>query len=356
MSSFKEIVFIVQKSQTQSLGFERIAMEMAREMETELKTRLVIVSPLQRIPFRTSFPLFETWLNYLNFLFACIFASLRKELVYIMGKDAGICLPLIRMFSTAKIFTQIHYRHKRTDRRNYRYRLWERISERLSLKFSDRVFVDNEQARSFFKEEYGQETKLIAYGTDHIRKVDTAETKSLSKKKFALSFMPASHSQAIMALKSFAQYPKYDYYLILEQNYDQLSDELKAYQEYTHIHFIKANQAYEPFLEQAYLYLHLEPTVKARLRLLEAMKWGKYVLCYSSTFSRKLTENEASYFSNHSQLLTALHKAVKQSHFDQGKYMQQLADKLNWNTAATQILEEIESLEEKVLIPEMADA
>lgn len=356
MSSFKEIVFIVQKSQTQSLGFERIAMEMARAIEPDLKTKLVLVSPPQRIPFTSSFPRFEVWLNYLNFLFACFFASLGKELVYVMGKDAGICLPVIRMFSSAKIFTQIHYRHKRTDRRNYRYRLWERISERLTLKFSDRVFVDNEQACAFFNEEYGQETKLIAYGTDHIHKIEKAESKPLNKKKFAISFMPASQSQAIMALKSFAQYPKYDYYLILEQDYDQLSDELKAYQEYTHIHFIKANQAYEPYLEQAYLYLHLEPTVKARLRLLEAMKWGKYLICFSSTFSRKLTENEASYFSNHSQLLTALHKAVKQSHFDQGKYMQQLADKLSWSTAATQILEEMESLEEKVLIPEMADA
>ena len=111
MSSFKEIVFIVQKSQTQSLGFERIAMEMARAIEADLKTRLVIVSPPQRIPFKTSFPLLESWLKNLNFLFACFFASLGKELVYIMGKDAGICLPVIRMFSTAKIFTQIHYRY-----------------------------------------------------------------------------------------------------------------------------------------------------------------------------------------------------------------------------------------------------
>jgi len=356
MSSFKEIVFIVQKSRTQSLGFERIAMELSRAIEPHLKAKLVVVAPPQRIPFKSSFPLFASLIEYLNFLFACFFSALGKDMVYILGKDAGLSLPVIRLFSGARLFTQIHYRHKRTDRKNYRYRLWERISERLTLKFSDRVFVDNEQACVFFKEEYGQETKLMAYGADHIGEIEEKEFITPNGKKFALSFMPASQSQALMALKSFAQYPKYDYYLILEQAYDHLSDEVKAFQEYTHIHFIQADQAYQPYLKGAYLYLHLEPTVKARLRLLEAMKLGKYVLCFASTFSRKLTEGEASYFSNHSQLLTALHKAVKQSHFDQGKYMQQLAGRLHWDAASAQLLEEIESLGEKVILPEMADA
>ncbi|MEM8889297.1 MAG: hypothetical protein AAGD28_15070 [Bacteroidota bacterium] len=356
MSSFKEIVFIVQKSKTQSLGFERVAMELARAIDPHVKAKLVVVSPPKRIPFKTTFPLLASLIEYVNFLFACFFSALGKDMVYILGKEAGPSLPVIRLFSGAKVFTQIHYRHKRTDRKNYRYRLWERISERLTLKSSDRVFVDNEQASVFFKEEYGQETKLMAYGSDHISEIEEPEFLTRNGKKFALSFMPASESQAMMALKSFAQYPKYDYYLILEQAYDQISDEIKAFQEYTHIHFIKADQAYEPYLKGAYLYLHLEPTVKARLRLLEAMKLGKYVLCFASTFSRSLTEGEASYFSNHSQLLTALHKAVKQSHFDQGKYMQQLASRLDWDTVAIQLLQEMESLGEKVLLPEMADA
>lgn len=354
MSSFKEIVFIVQKSQTQSLGFERIAMEMARAIEPNLKAKLVIVSPPQRFSFRTSLPLLGSLIKYLNFLMACFFASLGKDIVYVMGKDAGLILPLIRLFSRAKLFTQIHYRHKRTDRKNYRYRLWERISERLTLKFSDRVFVDNEQARSFFKEEYGEETKLISYGADHIDEIH--EEAFIPQKKYAVSFMPASSSQALIALKSFAQYPKYDYYMILEKEYEQLSGELKAYQEYTHIHFIEPTQKYEPYIAAAYMYIHLEPTVKARLNLLEAMKMGIYVLCFNSSFSRSLTEGEASYFSNHSQLLTALHKAVKQSHFDQGKHMQQLANRLTWNSSTSKLLEELESLGEKVLVPGMVDA
>ncbi|MEO1215615.1 MAG: hypothetical protein AAFY45_18925 [Bacteroidota bacterium] len=355
MSSFKEIVFIVQKSETQSLGFERIAMEMARAIEPNLKAKLVVVSPPPKFALNTSLPLFGSLITYLNFLFACLFSSLGKDLVYILGKDAGLSLPLIRIFSGAKVFTQIHYRHKRTDRKNYQYRLWERISERLTLKFSDRVFVDNEQARSFFKEEYGQETKLIAYGADHIEEAYKVVSPTQKDKKYAVSFMPASSTQAIMALKSFAQYPKYDYYLILENSYEYLSDEIKAYQEYSHIHFIIPEKKFEPFLMGAYMYIHLEPTIKARLRLLEAMMMGKHVLCFNSSFSRNLTASEASYFSNHSQLLSALHKAVKQSHFDQGKHMQKLATRLNWTTAAEQVLEELESLGEEVLIPEMAD-
>ncbi|MEM6801981.1 MAG: hypothetical protein AAF696_11295 [Bacteroidota bacterium] len=359
MSSFKEIHFVVRQTHTLNVGYEQVARSLAGEMKSRYKVKLKVVRSRQAASpnfFLSSF--FQVVLS-IRYFFACLSASFGSDILYVFGKEASLALVFLRLYPGLHIVAQIPHRYKRVDKKLTIYRLWERFQERMVIKCSDRVFVDSEFARSYFKEQYHQVPLLTSYGTNHIvRKKLMPMPKSLKEsRQFGICMLPGNPELAKMALRSFAQYPKYDYYLLVPTTAKALREEIKKYEAYSHIHFLYHKEEYQKYLEKSSIYIHLEPTVLGRLSLLEAMKFSKQVICYKSSFSLKITAGEADYFQNHSQLLNCLQHAVRKTHFDRGALMKTFADKLNWEEIASLQMKSIESInkDSKAVSPVLFD-
>lgn len=344
MSSFKEIVFVVQQSHTQSSGFERVAMELSKALSQHYSCKLKTIPAPSPTSTSKLYNSFTRFLYSCKYLLLCLKYASQGDILYFFGKKSALCFPLIHLLSNKRIFSQIQILPYRLSGKRGISRLWERLEERLALNFADKVFVDSPKAQSYLKEEYNRSASITYYGADHTcEQLENTRPGLLApSRKYAIAYMPVSPQQALMALKSFAQYPKYDYYLILEESLDSLEEEILKFKAYDHIHFVEKNSCTVGLFSNAYIYFHLEPSVEARIRLLEAMKAGKFTLSFDTVFSRNLTRDEALYFSNHSQLISCLQRAVTQSHFDQGDRMKTLADKLSWRTVAENIHQHIE--------------
>jgi len=278
-------------------------------------------------------------------------------MVYFFGKDSAMSIPLLKLMSRKKIFAQIQLRHRGLERKKGIPRFWERFQERVILKFADKVFVDSCKAQAYFKEEYNGKTYMTFYGANHINEWGELEPREdlASKRKYAISYMPFSNRQALMALQAFAKYPKYDYYLILEKGLSSYPEEIQKFEAYSHIHLVDAKQDLVKLFSNAYIYIHLEPAVSTRIRLIEAMSVGKFTLCFDTDFSQNLTLGEAFYFSNHSQLLFCLQRAVTQSHFDQGERMKALASSMSWDEVADNIHEHLIELDKTPAMSSLAE-
>lgn len=357
MSSFKEIVFIVQKSHTESLGYERIAIELSKALAEDYTCSMRVIAGPPSLS--TKFlPIFLSHFFYiLKLTFLCISYSWKGDIVYTLGKDPALSIPILKWIFRKKVLAQIQLRHRRLEKKKGIPRMWERFQERLILKFADKVFVDSRKAQSYFQEEYNRKTYMTFYGANHINEWGLVNPQEVlvTDRKYAISYMPNSTSQALMALQAFAKYPKYDYYLILENELGSFSEEIQKFAAYSHIHLIEARQGLAKLFSNAYIYIHLEPTVRTRIRLIEAMSLGKFTLCFDTDFSQNLTLGEAFYFSNHSQLLFCLQRAVTQSHFDQGERMKALASRMSWAEVAHNIHEHLIDLDQTPVVSSLAD-
>jgi len=127
MSSFKEIVFIVQKTQTQSIGYERVAIELAKTLDKDYVCKLKII-PF-RIPSDSTFipKKILHFIYTLRYLFKCIQYAVGSDLVYFFGKKPALSLPIIKLISRTKVFAQIQYQPNRLVKKKGVARFWARF-------------------------------------------------------------------------------------------------------------------------------------------------------------------------------------------------------------------------------------
>lgn len=78
-------------------------------------------------------------------------------------------------FKKTKIVTNIDGLEWKRDKWNKYAKYFLKFSEKLAVKYSDVVVADNKVIQDYILSEYGTKSELIAYGADHVNKMEISK-------------------------------------------------------------------------------------------------------------------------------------------------------------------------------------
>jgi glycosyltransferase involved in cell wall biosynthesis len=272
-------------------------------------------------------------------------ASPLSRTLLVLGVSGCLLLPLIRWhWPHLRIITNI-------DGLEWKRRKWGRLarwvlhlSEWMAVRFSHEVIADNRAIQQHVRQSYGRESRLIAYGGDHVVVHGEVATP-------AIRFAPGSYFLSICRiepennvreiLRAFESTP--DQKLVFVGNWN-----LSPYSRAVRMEFDgKSNiELLEPVYEPVCLaglrrgaraYVHGHSAGGTNPSLVEAMSMGMAVLAYDVVYNRHTTDSAAVYWSDSESLARLLSTLNDESLLRNAQSMARLAaERYTWNYVAEQ--------------------
>lgn len=298
-------------------------------------------------------PLKATGIQSIPYDILSIFSAVRQnDILLVLGSSGAVVLPFISaLFDKRIVFNMAGLEWKRS-KWNWLARWFLKFSEKIAVKYSDVIVVDNKGLQDYIFETYKVDSNVIAYGGDQATKM--AISKDL-KERF--SFLDNPYSIAVariqpdnnidMILEAFVKLPKNPLVFIGNWDFSEYGLELKKrYARYTHIHLL------DPIYDLSILdqlrsncsyYIHGHSSGGTNPSLVEAMHLELPIFCFDVNFNRYTTENKAMYFKSSNELaekITLLEDNTEvKAHI--GSDMKEIAEKFyTWKY----IIEEYEKL------------
>jgi glycosyltransferase involved in cell wall biosynthesis len=230
------------------------------------------------------------------------------DAILLLGVSGAIALPFIRLFSRARIVTNIDGIEWRREKWQGFARWFLRLSERMAVRFSHHVVADNGGIADYVTETYGLPCEVIAYGGDHAISVDA--------KPYPGENLPAAYAFALcriepennvgMILEAFARQTEMPLVFVGNWNNSDYGRELRArFGNLSHI--LLLDPIYDlgilrTLRGNAALYVHGHSAGGTNPSLVEMMHFGLPVLAFDCIFNRYTTDGKAIYFANVEQL------------------------------------------------------
>ena len=267
-----------------------------------------------------------------------------NDTILVLGISGCVFVPIIKVFSHAKILINIDGLEHRRKKWNRFARRYLRFSEKVAVHFADTIIVDNKGIQDYVTETYHKASELIAYGGDQVlmdvpedRQCEVLGRLELHKGKYAVSVCriePENNVDMILdayietgskivvignfqghaySQKLLEQYGSYSNILMLDTVYDK---EL--------LYILRHNAAY---------YVHGHSAGGTNPALVEVMFFGCPILAYDVVYNRETTQNKADYFSNKEELIALITNAD----FSDGASLKKLAlERYRWKNIAEQ--------------------
>jgi glycosyltransferase involved in cell wall biosynthesis len=250
----------------------------------------------------------------------------------VLGVSGAIALPFIRMFSSAKIYTNV-------DGIEWKRQKWGRLasyflrcSERLAVRFSHVVIADNEHVSNYLQQEYGANSETIAYGADHALRAPAAAHPLLETLgDFALGVCriePENNVHEI--LRAFSRQTRMSLVMIGNWSASEYAHRLRdAYKGVAGLYLL--DPIYDAgilrgFREKATLYVHGHSAGGTNPSLVEAMYCGLPVLALDCNFNRSTTAGRARYFRSAEELSPLATASTNDELAQNGRAMKAVAD------------------------------
>lgn len=268
------------------------------------------------------------------------------DVILVLGVSGCLFLPIFHKLNSKKLIINI-------DGMEYKRNKWNRfvkkilkMSEAMAVRYADVIITDNKAIREYVEMEYGKNSRLIAYGGDHVvRKLPEGFTEStlgrygLKKGDYAIAVCRIEpENNCEMVLEAFS---KSDKRLIYIGNWDHnaYSQELrKKYSGYENIQMLDAIYDLDVLYalrSNAGIYVHGHSAGGTNPSLVEAMFFGIPIVSYDVVFNRATTADEAYYFHNAEELQSL----VARQDLD-GSRMKEIAERLyTWKTISAQYAE-----------------
>jgi glycosyltransferase involved in cell wall biosynthesis len=267
----------------------------------------------------------------------------RTDVILLLGVSGAIALPLIRMFSSARVVTNIDGIEWRREKWRGLAKKFLRLSERVAVRFSDEVISDNAAIAAYVKDTYGVNSHVIAYGGDHAVAVDAASVEEYSlPDKYAFSVCriePENNVHIIVEAFSTLN----DTALVLVGNWansDYGRDLRHRYADSPNLYLL--DPIYDlgklkTLRSHAAVYLHGHSAGGTNPSLVEAMHFGVPVLAFDCDFNRSTTEDKALFFSDVKSLQHQIEKLDEATSERIGLDMTEIAQRrYTWDRVAEQ--------------------
>lgn len=233
------------------------------------------------------------------------------DCILLLGVSGALALPLIRLFSRARIVTNIDGIEWKRAKWNKLARFVLRASEWAAVRFSHAVIADNQAIADHVRYTYGNDCHIIAYGGDHaLHHAGEVEVPVGLPLHYALALCriePENNVHIILEALSNLATP-----LVFVGNWDSSAygRDLKAqYGVYPNLHLL--DPIYEPgklhaLRSRASIYLHGHSAGGTNPSLVEMMHFGIPILAHGCDFNQHSTEGKARYFETSDELAQLL--------------------------------------------------
>lgn len=228
----------------------------------------------------------------------------RSKVILLLGVSGAIVLPLVRLFSSARIITNIDGIEWRREKWQGVAKRFLRFSEKVAVRFSHEVIADNGAIAEYVMQAYGVESHVIAYGGDHAVAVDATPVSEYG--------VPASYAFSVCRIE-----PENNVHMVLDAFSGQESQALVLVGNWNKSEYGRALRAkyaacgnlylFDPIYDLRQLktlrsgamcYVHGHSAGGTNPSLVEAMHFGKPVFAYDCDFNRSTTEDKAFFFAS----------------------------------------------------------
>jgi glycosyltransferase involved in cell wall biosynthesis len=229
--------------------------------------------------------------------------------IALLGVSGAMVLPLVRLFSRARIVTNIDGIEWKREKWKGLARAFLRASEWAAVRFSHEVIADNQDIADHVRDAYGSDCHVITYGGDHaVVHADKGAAPEGVPKSYALALCRIEPENNVhIILEAWAQL---DTPLVFVGNWanSAYGIELKnRYGSHPNLHLL--DPVYEPgalhaLRARASVYVHGHSAGGTNPSLVEMMHFGVPVLAHNCAFNRYSTEGKACYFETPEQLVS----------------------------------------------------
>lgn len=233
------------------------------------------------------------------------FAVLKKsDVILLLGVSGAIALPLIRIFSRAKIITNI-------DGIEWKRQKWQglakwilRISEWFAVKFSHVVVADNQGIVEHVQETYNERAIKISYGGDHALLSDqNLYDGPPLPPRYALALCRIEPENNVeMIIEAFANNQGLPLVFIGNWGNSSFGRSVRErYNGFDNVHLLDPIYKVETLYyirKNTTVYLHGHSAGGTNPSLVEMMHFGLPILAFDCNFNRYTTEGAALYFKN----------------------------------------------------------
>lgn len=239
------------------------------------------------------------------------------DVILVLGVSGCMFLPVLRMFTSAKIIVNIDGLEHKRDKWGKTARWILRNSEAMAVRYADVIVADNKGIQDYVRQTYDKPSELIAYGGDHVRRHIPAEKTEailekyrLKKGRYAITVCriePENNSHIILDAYSRIDSPLV---FIGNWNHSEWSKSLRSkYSAYGNMQLLDAIYDLDilyALRSSAGVYLHGHSAGGTNPSLVEAMHFGMPIIAYDVVYNRETTENKAYYFRSADDLVSLL--------------------------------------------------
>lgn len=228
----------------------------------------------------------------------------RNDVILLLGVSGAVALPLVRLFSSVRIVTNIDGIEWRREKWQGLAKRFLRFSENMAVRFSHVVISDNGAIADYVMRTYGVESHVIAYGGDHAVAVDSVPLDDFSLAAgYAFSVCRIEPENNVhLVLEAFAGLSSQVLVMVGNWNNGEYGRALRAkYASFVHLRLL------DPVYDLGKLktlrqgmrcYVHGHSAGGTNPSLVEAMHFGRPVFAFDCDFNRATTEGRALYFSD----------------------------------------------------------
>lgn len=230
--------------------------------------------------------------------------SLDADIMLILGVSGCMFLPFIRKKFKGRIITNIDGLEWKRDKWNFLARLLLHYSEKMAVKYSDIVIGDNKGIIDYVKEAYDKDSVLIAYGGDHVSKIEDDslyEKYPFCKNPYSVTVCRIEPENNIhVILEAFSKMPEKQLVMVGNWENGEYGSRLREkYSKFSNIHML--DPIYESHTinwirSNAAIYVHGHSAGGTNPSLVEAMNFGLPILAFDCIYNRSTTADSCLYW------------------------------------------------------------
>ena len=271
------------------------------------------------------------------------------DTILVLGVSGCVVLPLVKLLSSKKVIVNIDGLEWKRDKWSGFAKWFLKLSERVAVRYADRVVTDNKVIQDYVLAEYGAQSSLIAYGGDHVGEVSRGGPQRadypFTNQKYAFSVCRIEPENNILLLLA-AAIENNVLPLVIVGNWDasHYGRELRSqYEGRENIYLLDPiydQQALSRLRDGCFLYLHGHSAGGTNPSLVEAMYSGLPIYAFDVDYNRETTEQGARYFSSAAELAGMLDHLDEASLESIGERMAEIAQRrYRWELVANQYAE-----------------
>ncbi len=232
----------------------------------------------------------------------------RNDVILLLGVSGAITLPLVRLFSSARIITNIDGIEWRREKWQGLAKRFLRFSEKMAVRFSHEVISDNGVIAEYVKHTYGVDSHVIAYGGDHVVAVDAAAVNKYDlPENYAFSVCRIEPENNVhVILEAFSRLDAHPLVMVGNWNKSEygrvVRERFSACKNLFLLDPIYDLGKLKTLRSNASFYVHGHSAGGTNPSLVEAMHFGKAVLAFDCDYNRSTTEDKALFFGDSEEL------------------------------------------------------